>query len=68
MAQAKKIKKTKKKKKINTKKIKKIGRKISSLIFETTGKSEDEMVDFAIDTSANILKSKIKQKTKGKKQ
>ena len=52
------------KKKRNKEKLKKIGKKISSLIFETTGKTEEEIVDFTIDKGASILKSKIKQKRK----
>ena len=54
-------KENKKKRKANLKKIKK---KISSLIFETTGKSEEEIIDYTIDKGASILKSKIKAKKK----
>ena len=55
-----KIEKKKKRKAI----LKKFKKKMSSLVFETTGKSEEEIVDYTIDKGASILKSKIKEKKK----
>lgn len=60
------VKTTKKenKKKMNKEKLKKFGKKVSSFFFETTGKTEDEIIDFTIDKGASILKRKIRQKRK----
>lgn len=54
-------KKTTKKRKINTTKIKKMGNKLTSFVSKATGKSKGELIDFVIDSQTKHLKKKFRE-------